>query len=101
VSWVAVAAVVLCALLPAVLGALARSVRAFRLVLLLGLLPAILYWVEVALVDPSYDLTRVAQLLFPVLPAVALAGIWCGLAYAGRAASEWLAPRRRLPVRRR
>lgn len=89
-----VAAVAACVLVPAALGALARSVRTFRVVLLLGLAPALWYWIEVALVDPSYDLTRTGQLLAPGVYAVLLVGVWCLLAYSGRTARRVLGRRR-------
>jgi hypothetical protein len=73
---------------PVALGALARAIRAFRLVLLLGLVPAIYYWIEVAVLDPSYDLARLDQLVFPAFFALAFVVLWCLLAYVGRAARE-------------
>jgi hypothetical protein len=89
-SALVVAAVIGFCLVPVALGALARSIRTFRLVLLLGLMPAIYYWIEVAVLDPSYDLARLDQLVFPAFYALAFVALWCLLAYVGRAAREAL-----------
>jgi hypothetical protein len=89
-SALVVAAVIGFCLVPVALGALARAIRTFRLVLLLGLVPAIYYWIEVAVLDPSYDLTRLDQLVFPAFYALAFVALWCLLAYVGRATREAL-----------
>ena len=69
---------------PLALGFIARRGYAFRVVLLLGLAPALYYWISVALIDPSSDLTRAAQLLFPGFYALCELALWCLFAYAGR-----------------
>lgn len=71
---------------PLVAGFVPGRAVAFRAVLLLGLAPALAYWVDVALVDPSYDLTRAGRLLYPGFYVLVMLALWCGLAYAGRLA---------------
>ena len=70
---------------PLVLAFMAWQRQWFRWVLLAGGAPALYYWVAVALVDPSYDLTRAGQLLIPAFYALMGWMIWCGCAFAGRA----------------
>jgi hypothetical protein len=82
-SALVVAAVIGFCLVPVALGALARTIRTFRLVLLLGLVPAISYWIDVAVLDPSYDLSRLDQLAFPAFYALAIVALWCFLVYVG------------------
>ena len=70
---------------PLLLAFVAWRGRWFRWVLLAGAGPVLYYWVAVALVDPSYDLTRAGQLLFPAFYALIGWTIWCACAFAGRA----------------
>ena len=72
-------------IVPLVLAFVAWRRQWFRLVLLAGGALALFYWVAVALVDPSYDLTRAGQLLIPAFYALLGWMIWCGCAFAGRA----------------
>ena len=71
-------------IVPLLLGFGTSRWQSFRWVLPAGAGPALYYWVEVALVDPSYDLSRTGQLLIPAFFALIGWIIWCGCAFAGR-----------------
>jgi hypothetical protein len=69
--------------LPLLAGFAAPRRWPYHLVLLFGGVPSVLYWVQVGLVDPSYDLSPLGQLLIPGFYAVCIWAIWCTCAYVG------------------